>query len=141
MLQKNELLNIRDVRPSDKNFIYASWLRGAYYGDTWFGDIPKNIFMTCYHKVLETILSRPGIDIKVACLKEDPEVILGYAVVLNTAPGPVLHWVFVKSAWRKIGIGKSLMPDGLTAVTHLTKVGKILLPKLPGKPVFNPFLL
>jgi GNAT superfamily N-acetyltransferase len=141
MISKNDLVEIRDVKPADKNFIYASWLRGLYYGDTWFRDIPKQIFMSAYHRVIEVLLSRPGIEIKVACLKEDPEVILGYAVRGSVDGNTVMHWVFVKAAWRKIGIGRSLMPEGLTAVTHLTKIGKILLPKLPSNPAFNPFLI
>lgn len=133
---KSNLIEIRDCKPYDTNFIYASWLRGLYHGDTWFGEIPKHIFMTNYHKVLELIIARPGIQIKVACLKEDPDVILGYAVIGNSS---VLHWLFVKSAWRKIGIGKSLLPEKVTAVTHLTKLGRILMRKIPGYPVFDPF--
>jgi hypothetical protein len=140
-MNPSDLIEIRDGRLADKNFIYASWLRGVYYGDTWYQDIPKSIFMSNYHRVLESLLARPDLSIKVACLKEDPEIILGYAVLSNSNDSKVLHWLFVKAAWRKIGIGKSLVPAGLSAVTHLTKIGRVLLSKIPSNPVFNPFLI
>lgn len=91
--------------------------------------------MENYHKFLENLLTSPGVEIKVSCLKEDEDVILGYCVYSNT----VMHWTFTKRAWRGIGVARSLSPANLTAVTHLTDVGKKILPKLPGV-YFNPFL-
>lgn len=132
MLDKKDLVSIRGPRPEDVNFIYASWLRGLYYGDTWYGEMPKDIFMHNYHKVLENILTRA--DVKVACLKEDPDVILGYAV----SSGTTLHWVFVKSAWRLIGIAKSIVPTNIETTTHLTKVGRSLKPR---SCIYNPFAI
>jgi hypothetical protein len=49
-----------------------------------------------------------------------------------------LHWIFVKKAWRNNGLAKSLIPNNITKVTHLTTVGKALLGKLPGA-IFDPF--
>lgn len=143
-LEKKDLIQTRDYRPTDRNFILATWLRGTYYGDSWFSEIPKNIFMEQYHKILESFLLRPGVNIKVACLKEEPEVILGYAVSRNIKNGEadisVLDWVFVKAAWRKIGIAKMIIPSRINTCTHLTKAGlSILKQKLPNV-IFNPFV-
>lgn len=135
MLDKKDLVAIRGPQADDVNFIYASWLRGLYYGNTFFGEIPKDIFMSKYHKALEGILLRATV--RVACLKEDPEVILGYSVSRTTEAGETLDWLFVKSAWRRIGIGKSLVPNKIQAVTHMTKVGRSLKPK---DCIYNPFL-
>lgn len=132
-LEKTKLVAFREYQPDDRNFIFSTWLRGLYYGDSWFSEIPKNIFMQHYHAVIERLLDAPGVTIKVACLSDTPDVILGYSVTR----GNILDYVFVKSAWRKAGIGKSLVPPAPYTVTHLTKVGKIL------KPVncpFNPFV-
>jgi hypothetical protein len=139
VLDKQNLVAIRDFMPEeDRNFILASWLKGLYYGDSWFHEIPKHIFMQNYHALLERVLS-PGVaSVKVACLKDDPDVILGYAV-LNPA-GTALHWVFVKNRWRGIGIAKSLIPPSVSVVTHLTKVGLSILKKHPGVH-FNPFVI
>ena len=132
MLDKKDLVSLRGPRPDDVNFIFASWLRGLYYGDTWFGEIPKDVFMENYHKVVQNILTKA--DVRVACLKDDPDVILGYSV----SSGSTLHWIFTKSAWRKIGIGKSLLPEKVDTVTHLTKIGRSLKPK---DCIYNPFAM
>lgn len=140
-LDKSELVAVRDSTPDDKNFILATWLRGLYYGDSWFSVIPKKVFMECYHTVLENLLKRPETIVKVSCLKDDPEVVLGYAVYRDTHGVLILDYVFVKSAWRGIGIAKSLIPSNVFSVTHLTKSGyAILRKKMPNVP-FNPFLI
>jgi L-amino acid N-acyltransferase YncA len=139
-LEKSSLVTLRAGNANDRNFILATWLRGLYYGDTWFREIPKAIFMENYHNILERVLDAGKVEVVVACLKEDPEVILGYSVLSRFNSQPVVHWVFVKAAWRKIGIAKSLIPKDTRYVTHLTKVGLSLIRRNPGID-FNPFLL
>lgn len=136
-IAKQTLITIRPYKPEmDKNFVYATWLRGLYYGDSWFSMIPKAIFMTNYQAVIDRILSGPACEVKVACLKDDPDVILGYAVGHTVDAGYVLDWVFVKSSWRLIGVAKSLVPTQPIAVSHLTKVGRAIK---PDNCDFNPF--
>lgn len=140
-MQKQELVDIRVGNDSDKNFILATMLRGLYYGNTWFSAIPKNIFMQCYHTILERLLTHPDTRVTVACLKDDPEVVLGYSIHRFTHNTVILDYVFVKSAWRRIGIANSLLPKNVFAVTHLTRPGaSIMKKKLPNTP-YNPFLL
>lgn len=134
-----EIVVHREYRETDKNFILATWLRGLYYGEPWYQQIPKEVFMTSYHAHLESLMSRPDTYIRIACLEDEPDVILGYAVFIETGDTVALSWVFVKSPFRKIGIAKGLLPINISAVTHLTRVGASLLNKLPGI-VFNPFL-
>ncbi len=138
-----EAVQIRDLTDDDLPFIYASWLKGLYYGNEWFNLIrPKDLFMGIYHQVLERLLKHPDTVVKVACLKSDPTVILGYAVFHFVAPNyRYLDWVFVKKPWRGIGVAKSLVPtDKINTVSHLTKTGVTLLYDHPNIS-FNPFLL
>lgn len=133
----NELFAVRKFdKDQDLSFILATWLRGLYYGNNFFNKIPKDLFMKHYHDILKPLVSSNMVDINVACLKEDPEIILGYAV-LNKAHTK-LNWVFVKSAWRKIGVAKILVPDSVNTVTHLSTVGENIL-RSRDKIVFNPF--
>lgn len=130
-----------DIRPgtqSDTNFILATFLRGLYYGDSWFSLIPKDIFMANYKHIAKALLESPNTVVLVACLKDDPDVTLGYS--LMSKDGTTLHWSYVKSAWRKKGIGRSLMPLQYKYVSHLSKLGKSLLEKI-NNPQFNPFSL
>ena len=132
------LYDVRDSIDRDHNLIIATFLRGIYYGDSWFSAIPKHIFMENYKRVIEALLRSPNVVVKIACLKEDPDVILGYSILSNDFQ--TIHWVYVKSAWRGKGIAKSLTPKYATAVTHLSALGKSLMPKIPTA-VFNPFKL
>lgn len=138
MSKFNGLYDIRDSEESDENFVLATFLRGVYYGDSWFSQIPKLIFMTNYKPVAEALVrNRDKTVIKIACLKDDPSVIIGYSIL--SADYQTIHFVYVKANWRKMGVGRSLIPQFPSAVTHLTSLGKTLLIKLPTA-VFNPFL-
>lgn len=128
--------DIRDAAPSDVNFILATFLRGLYYGDFYFSEIPKDIFMRNYKEIAQGLIKSPKVTIKIACLKEDPDIILGYSIL--SADYQAIVWVFVKSAWRRKGIAKALTPKHPKAVTHLSKLGKELMTKIPTA-VFDPF--
>jgi hypothetical protein len=143
-INKADLITVRDSTADDHRFIMATWLRGLYYGDSWFSAIPKGIFMANYHALLERLLAN-GAKVRVACLKDSPDVILGYAVTRKMAVGTqvvtILDWVFVKTAWRKIGIAKLLVPQDTQACTHLTKSGQAILKAKMPQVVFNPFIV
>lgn len=133
------LYNIRDGKESDKNFILATFLRGLYYGDSWFSEIPKDIFMLNYKPVAEHLVNSPNVVIKIACLPDDPDVILGYSLL--SADYLTVHWTYVKSIWRKKGIAKSLLPMHPDTITHLSGLGRQLMKKFNNKVIFNPFKL
>ncbi len=133
------LYDIRDGKEEDKAFILATFLRGLYYGDSWFSLIPKHIFMANYKHIANILVNNPNTVIKIACLKEDPNVILGYS--LMSSDYSTVHFTFVKKVWRMKGIGKSLVPERMSCATHLTSVGKDLLAKKFPTAVFNPFQL
>jgi hypothetical protein len=130
------LYDIRDYQITDKNFILATFLRGLYYGDSWFSQIPKDLFMDNYKKVAERLVTDPRISIKLAVLREDSNVILGYCIASKDQQAII--WTYTKSAWRRQGIAKSLLPSKPLYAMHLSELGKTLLPKLSNV-VFNPF--
>src|ERR1700675_2248172 len=84
------LYDIRFGTEEDNNFILATFLQGLYYGDSWFSLIPKAIFMANYKKVAQTLVTPGKTLIYVACLKDDPSVIIGYSVLSLTAQ--TVHW-------------------------------------------------
>jgi GNAT superfamily N-acetyltransferase len=124
-------IKLRQAKPEDLNFIYSTWLLGLYHGNDWFNDIPKQIFFDNYKKVVEHRLMTSSVT--VACLGDDDDVVLGYCVHRENT----LDWIFVKKAWRRLGIAKSLLPIDVVQCTHLTKLGKKLKPE---HIVFNPFI-
>lgn len=135
------LYDIRDAVESDKSFILATFLRGLYYGSS--GDshlairydlIDKNIFMNNYDHIASALINASVV--KVACLKEDPDVIMGYSILSQDYQ--TIHFVYCKRNWRNKGIGRSLVPAHPTYVSHLTDLGNRLLNKI-NNPIYNPF--
>lgn len=140
-IDRKELISIREYRLGDRNFILATWLRGLYYGDSWFSQIPKNIFMTNHHAALEKVVNNPNTKIKVACLKDDPDTILGYSVFrIVNGDLVALDWVFTKSNWRNIGIASLLVPAQTKAYTQTTKAGSAIVREKYPHLIFNPYL-
>lgn len=139
-MNKTDLISIRDGRPEDHNFIYASWLKGLLYGgDELYRKVPQAVYFLNHHRVIEGILVSKATKVKVAVLKEDPDVILGYAVYREAGGQIVLDFVFVKKSWRNIGIAKSICPSQIYAVSSLTRVGSSILKKHP-QVIFNPYI-
>ena len=134
-MNKRDLIKIRKSTNVDHNFILATMLRSLYYDESWFTLIPKHIFMTHYNKVINLLLSKFTTEVLVACLKDDEDTILGYSIL---SPGTV-HFVYIKKAWRNLGLARDLVPEDCKNVTHLTKSGLSLLKKKDL--IFNPFLI
>ena len=134
-ITKTDLVAFRNRLPSDTAFILATWLRGLRFGNSWYKLIDSQVYFAVYHAVLESILSQEKTVIKIACLQDDPEVILGFSAYT----GNRLHWVYVKQAWRNLGIARKLVPSTTDTVSHLTEVGRIIL--IRKKLKFNPFML
>jgi hypothetical protein len=141
----NGLYNIRIGKDSDKNLILSTFLKGLYYGsidsDTpsntmMFGMVPKQIFFDRYKRVAQALVNDPNMTIRVACLPEDEDVVIGYSIVNSSED--TLFWVFVKSAWRKRGIARNLVKNKPKYVAHLNLLGKTLMNKLTDTE-FNPF--
>lgn len=134
---KSDLVTSRGLLLEDKNFIMSTILKGIYYGDSAFSHMKKQTFMKKYHPILESLLIKNALNVKIACLKEDVNVILGY-VILDNDPS-VLHWAFCKKSWRGIGIIKDLVPSTIKSVTHLTKTGLSIVKSKSYE--YDPFLM
>jgi GNAT superfamily N-acetyltransferase len=128
------VITLRPAAPEDLPFIYSTWLKGLYGGNSLFGLIPYPTYMAAYSNVLAGLIERNRAI--VACLSEDPSVVVGYSVI--SPDEATVHWVYVRKAWRKLGVARSLVPRDARYITHLTKTGQSLMKKLP-RAVFNPF--
>ena len=132
----NTEYKIRHALPSDVAFVYSTWLN-SYKRDSALGKSTRDtIFFNEYRFVVDYILNRPNVDVMVCCHPDEISVIFGYAVY---EPG-ILHYVFVKEAFRRLGIAKALLTDARDAfeiTTHRTSSGDLTGHTL----AHNPFLL
>lgn len=123
---------IRGYDEKDKSLVFSTFLKGLYYGNQWFKQIDKKTYMFNYSKVLENLIARSIV--MILSLKEDPDVIIGYSIQEPT----VLHWIYMKTTWRRMGLSKKLIQKDIKTVTHITDLGLKLKPK---EITFNPFLV
>lgn len=133
---KEDLYQLRAGKMEDLNFIIISWLKGLYYGSEFYREIPWPTFKKNYEAYLKRLLAKDSILVAVAALKSNADVILGYSITEEIQDKNVVHWVYVKEDFRRIGIAKDLLPSKLDVCTHLTSMGKQLKPK---SVVFDPF--
>ncbi len=134
----SELVEIRLATKADDNFIYSTWIAGLYHGTDWLKMIEEESFVKRYRQSLKKLLIKETIRIYVSCLKEDKDVILSYAAIEYKDPEVILHWIFTRPAWRRVGLAKKLLPGEINVVTHMTKIGKSIKPK---KWIYEPYLI
>ena len=126
-MKKSALIGYRLGKPEDIPFIFSSWLKGIRFGNDAFRKVPSKYYYKVMHARLDSILQTPGCVVTVACLKTDPDTVLGYSVSNHNT----LHWVFVKKGWRGIGIGRDLTPITTTKITMTTRPIEALLKSYP----------
>lgn len=115
---------VRDFYPDwDSACIYATWRNSAYYGVPRGTECPKGFFSNLTQKIKEILKTAK---VRIACLSDDPSIIIGYSVVSGTH----LDWIYVKTEYRHMGIGKMLFPKDIETVTdHFTKIGRVIAEK------------
>lgn len=113
-----ERIIVRDATDTDASFVFSSWLR-SYSESPFARGLRRRVFFERHHRLIEELLRRPSVTVRVAALASDPVVLLGWCA---GEPG-TLHYVYVKAAWRGIGIARRLVgeiPGGVRVYSHRT---------------------
>lgn len=128
---------LRLASPSEYNFIYGNWLK--HYRSEIREQCPNEIFFKEHHKIIEAILKRS--QVMVAHDQDDTDHFFGFAVYEKHEGCTILHFVFVKDTFRRLGVATKLLADLSEPFfyTHWTKRGVALLSKRIS--AFNPYLL
>ncbi len=128
------------VCPSEKldpylPLIFSKWLRSLRYGNDYLRLVEQEAFYKAYHRYIKAILNHSEAEVRLAALSDDPDVVLGFSV----CRGPILDYVHVHKDQRRLGIGRKLVPKGITTVTHLTRTGLSIWGSKMAGIAFNPF--
>ncbi len=109
---------------SDHAFIYSSWRNALWYAER---RDPKGSdqFYRGASKRIASIIAAPDARVRIACLGDDPDMLLGWSVMLRTQ----LVFVYVKIDYRRKGIGRLLAKGWTTFSEPETKIGKSLKEK------------
>jgi GNAT superfamily N-acetyltransferase len=102
---------IRTWCPDDEQFLYRTWLDSLRLTGSMYRSVRDRVFFAYYRRVITGLLDR-GAQVLVAAEADSP-VIFGCLVAeplvnVDDRQG-VLHWVYVKSNWRRLGIATRLI--------------------------------
>jgi len=101
---------IRDVRPSDVSLVFDSWMK-SWRVNRYSGCIPNNRFYEITRENIEHLVAR-GAKIRVACLSEDEDTILGWVCYERLVDDTFcVHYVYVKDPYLKHGVGQKLAEE------------------------------
>lgn len=130
-------VKIRPAKGSDIAFIYSTWLN-SYRNDSSIGlSVRKSVFFDNYQLILDQLMDSS--ETIIACQPDEENVVYGFM----TFDPKTIHYAFVKEAFRRLGIAKSLFQYAFTenldriSITHKTKYAQFLCTKFN----YNPFQL
>ena len=114
-------------------YIYGKFKRSLRHGNDYFSLMDQENFSKAYDVFIPHLISKSIL--RLAALKSDRDILLGFSLIEDAK----LHYVFVQAEFRKLGIGKMLIPHAIDTITHVTKMGlQLWSSKLP-KAKFKPF--
>jgi len=110
-----DFVTIRAARPSDHDFVIGTLLNHYYEESFWAQRITTRTFFDGHTPLVRGLLHRAQVN--VVCEKEDLDALLGFVMFepsvmdsrdLTPLTPNVLDFLFVKKAFRGIGIGRML---------------------------------
>lgn len=114
-------------------YVFAKFKRSLRHGNDYFSLMDQESFSKAYDEYISSLIARSVL--RLAHLKSDMDNLLGFSIV----EGSTLHYVFVQAEFRRIGIGKLLVPEKIERLTHLTKMGMMLWSSKLPEAKFSPF--
>lgn len=105
----------------DYDFIYATWRNALWFTEKR-KDEESDQFYSDASEMISNILKRPNTHVKIACLADDHDMLLGWSVM----QGQHLEFVYVKWDYRRCGIGAMLTHGFTTFADPQTRIGKAL---------------
>jgi len=139
-------IRIRPASEADVDFIFNSWLKCGRQSQS-VKSIQNEIYYYHQHKVIEGLLKT--CTVLIACSAEDTLQIYGYLVCGKVENIDVIHFIYVKQAYRKLGIANLLLqsqnidirkPVFITAMVNLLfTIGRGVKKKYPL--IYNPYLI
>jgi len=97
---------VREGRPADINFILNSWLKSTEKCPI-FHKVPNEIFFTEQRKRIIHVLEEGSV--RIICDPDDQDQIYAYLVYEFKDPVLLLHYLYTKRPYRKLGLSRLLL--------------------------------
>lgn len=94
MINASKTIIVRKANKEDVPFLFSTYLKHNWYDKRNSTMLPKMVWTLAQRKRLQKVFDEQRI--KVACLSDDPEIILGYGFIDNDKK----PFIYVKLAWR-----------------------------------------
>lgn len=107
-------IDLRKLTPSDQNFVAASWFECYWKLHARNTPIHYDTYKVGQDKVINRVIN--GGQIIVAYARNVPDEIAGYVAFDKD----VLHFLYVKKAYRHLGIGSGLISPNFKRYSHDT---------------------
>jgi len=140
-MDKN-LVTYRPIQTySDEAFVYNAWMK-SYKDSPWGKPLINDIFYNNHKEIIKKLLTSS--DTLLAVNPQDPDQIYGFAVLERSPKVSLIHYVYIKYNFRKLGLARKLVeaiePDTskLKFVTHVPRDIAILK---KFNLIFNPYIL
>ncbi len=105
------MITFREPSKADYNFIASSWLKSFRKFEP---KVDSDVYYKHHNRLIDSIMARSKVII--ACNENDNEQVFGY-IVYEESPISIVHYTYVKEAYRKMGIAKAL-----SRAAHITDV-------------------
>ena len=122
-----------------EGLIYNSWIRSFRCAAS-VRDVPHTPYLKGQHKLISQLLENSTCRVLLAVDVEDEGHILGWMCFEEYEGVGVIHYVYVKSTFRRFGIGTRLVGEveGEVYYTHKNSRGDKLMSKCNAS--YNPYL-
>lgn len=116
-MPKHIPLTYRAAEENDYNFVLSTWLKSYRQNNESARHIKPQIYFANHKRFIDRILDDSQCII--ACNPEEPTQIFGYGVFEEAADQVALvHCIYVKLTYRRLGIGTDLLYTMLGAAQH-----------------------
>lgn len=99
-------VQIRNATEADVPFIFNSWLK-SYRNSNFAKNVSNPVYFDFHHKVIEKILQRA--QVLILCSPDDSTQVFGFLVNETVDSVPVVHYAYVKYAFRGMGLCSMLL--------------------------------
>lgn len=140
-----DAIKVRELGEREHPFLFSSWLNSYRRRSSFARRITDKVFFSRHHAVIERILQRPSTTVLVATPVGEPDTFLGYLIVERALGMTILHFAYVKDAWRRMGVMKALVAaagidPNACVFTHRTYDLEWIERKFPAL-VYDPYLI
>ena len=123
---KNQIA-LNTIDENTRNFVIDTWIR-SYRKSPYSKGIPTQIYYPYQRAIIESLIDQS--QTLVASNINDEDQLIGYICFEKTTP-PILHYLYVKKIFRRLGVAKQMLKQidqgDLLLYSHKTHIFSCLL--------------